>query len=128
VVSGAPLARKGKRRSSGQPARRWASRAAEAAARCVRIRVHMFHQNPNFRLMNNLLAISRALFLVTTLCSSCLLRNTHFVPTTFWLGCGTKCHTSFLVNLLSSSCIATTQSGSLSASSIMYGSIEDTKE
>jgi hypothetical protein len=32
------------------------------------------------------------------------------------------------VKLLSSSCIATTQSGSLSASSILYGSIEDTKE
>jgi hypothetical protein len=30
--------------------------------------------------------------------------------------------------LLSSSCIATTQYGSLSASSILYGSIEDTKE
>jgi hypothetical protein len=30
--------------------------------------------------------------------------------------------------LLSSSCIATTQSGSLSASSILYGSIENTKE
>jgi hypothetical protein len=56
-----------------------------------------------------------------------LLRNTHLVPTTFWLGRGTKCHTSFLVNLLSSSCIATTQSGSLSASSILYSSIEDTK-
>jgi hypothetical protein len=46
------------------------------------------------------------LFLVTTPCSSCLLRKTHLVPTTFWLGCGTKCHTSFLVKLLSSSCIA----------------------
>jgi hypothetical protein len=32
------------------------------------------------------------------------------------------------VKLLSSSCIATTQSGSLSASSILYGKIEDTKE
>jgi hypothetical protein len=30
--------------------------------------------------------------------------------------------------LLSSSCIATIQSGSLGASSILYGSIEDTKE
>jgi hypothetical protein len=30
--------------------------------------------------------------------------------------------------LLSSSCIATTQSGSLSASSILYGSIEDIEE
>jgi hypothetical protein len=47
------------------------------------------------------------LFLVTTPCSSCLLWNTHLVPTTFWLGRGTKCHTSFLVKLLSSSCIAT---------------------
>jgi hypothetical protein len=38
--------------------------------------------------------------------------KTHLVPTTFWLGRGTKCHTSFLVKLLSSSCIATTQSKS----------------
>jgi hypothetical protein len=28
------------------------------------------------------------LFLVTTSCSSCLLQNTHLVPTTFWLGLG----------------------------------------
>jgi hypothetical protein len=37
-------------------------------------------------------------------------------------------HTSFLVKLLSSSCIATTQPGSLSASFTLYGSMEDTKE
>jgi hypothetical protein len=37
-------------------------------------------------------------------------------------------HTSFLVKLLSSSCIANIQSESLNASSIPYGSIEDTKE
>jgi hypothetical protein len=49
-------------------------------------------------------------------------------PTTFLLGCGTKCHTSFIVKLLSSSCIANTQSESFSASSTLYGSIEDTKE
>jgi hypothetical protein len=54
--------------------------------------------------------------------------NSHLVPTTFWLGRETKCHTSFLVKLLSFSYIATTQSGSLSASSILHGSIEDTKE
>ena len=68
------------------------------------------------------------MFLVTTPFSSCLLRNTHLVPTIFWLGRGTKCHTSFLMKLLSSSCIANTQSESLNASSTLYGSIEDTKE
>jgi hypothetical protein len=47
------------------------------------------------------------------------------IPTTFWLGRVIKCHTSFLVKFLSSSCIATTQSGSLNASSTLYGSIED---
>ena len=91
------------------------------------LQVHRFHRNPNLRLVN-------IPWPQVGLCSlsphhdhlaCCVI---HFVPTTFWLGRRTKCHTLFLVKLLSSSCIATTQSGSLSASSILYGSIEDTKE
>jgi hypothetical protein len=73
-------------------------------------------------------ATSLALFLVTTPYSSCLLRNTHFVPTTFFLGRGTKLHTSFLLKLFSSSCMANTQSGSYKASSTLKGSVEEAKE
>jgi hypothetical protein len=73
-------------------------------------------------------AISRALFLVTTSFSSCLLRNTHLVPTTFCFGRGTRLHTSFLLKLLSYSCVANTQSGSCKAPSTLKGSIEEINE
>jgi hypothetical protein len=73
------------------------------------------------------LAISLVLFVVTTPNSSSLLQNTHLVPTTFCFGLSTKDHTWFLLKLLSSSCIATTQSESHSASSTLKGSKEETK-
>ena len=44
-----------------------------------------------------------SLVLVITPCSSCLLWNTHLVPTTFCFGRGTRLQTSFLLKLLSSS-------------------------
>jgi hypothetical protein len=61
------------------------------------------------------------LFLVTTPCSSCLLWNTHLVPITFYFDLLTKDHTLLRLKLFNSSCIATTQSGSRSASSTLKG-------
>jgi hypothetical protein len=50
------------------------------------------------------------------------------VPATFYFGLSTKDHTLLLLKLLSSSYMATTQSGSHSASSTLKGSNEETNE
>ena len=51
---------------------------------------------------------------------------THFVPIMFfWWGLGTRSHTSFLWNWLSSSCIANIHPSTESASSTVAGSITD---
>jgi hypothetical protein len=64
---------------------------------------------------------SLALFLVIISCSSYLLQNTHLVPTIFCFGLLIKNYTLFLLKLLSSSCMATTQYESRSASSTLKG-------
>ena len=59
---------------------------------------------------------------------SVLFLNTHLVPTIdLFFGLGTSFQTSFLSNSFSSSCIAVTQSASLSASSTFLGSSFDRK-
>jgi hypothetical protein len=50
---------------------------------------------------------------------------THLVPTIFCFGLSTKDHTLLHLKLFNSSCIATTQSGSRSASSTLKGSKEE---
>ena len=77
----------------------------------------------------NPFATSLALFLTITPWSSCLFLNTHFVPMIL-ASCGgfSRVQTSLRVKLLSSSCMAFTQSGSCSASSIQVGSTQETKE
>jgi len=71
-------------------------------------------------------ATSLALFLITSPISFCLFLNTHLVQIMFLCsGLGTRSHTSFLLNWLSSSCIAKIHPSSVSASSTFVGSIMD---
>ena len=71
-------------------------------------------------------ATSLALFFTTSPYSFSLFLNTHFVPIMFFYWClGTRSHTSFLWNWLSSSCIASIHPSSDSASSTVVGSIID---
>ena len=69
-----------------------------------------------------------ALFLTTFLCSSYLFMNAYLVPMMllFW-GLGTIVQSLFLVNWWSSSSMTMIQSSSVSASSMVLGSISDTK-
>src|SRR6266498_3494619 len=72
--------------------------------------------------------MSLALLRTTTSCLSSLFLNTHLVLMMFLpFGLSTSSHTSFLVKLFNSSCIAMTQSYSCKASSTFLGSIQETK-
>src|ERR1041385_4151400 len=76
-------------------------------------------------------ATSLALFLTTIPSSSCLLRKIHFVPMILCFdgsGLFTKDQTLFRSNWLSSSSLASNQSGSFIASSNFDGSSMETNE
>src|SRR3954468_4554626 len=70
-------------------------------------------------------ATNLALFLTIIPCSSCLFLNIHFVPITLRhsFGFSTNFHTLFLSKLLSSLCIASSQSESSRSSHTLLGLI-----
>ena len=77
----------------------------------------------------NPFATSLTLFLTTMPWSSCLLRNTHFIPMTLTSsGHSSSVQTSLQVKLFNSSCTAFIQSRSWRASSTFLGSIQETND